>query len=302
MQQLSHLQIRNPKDDETPIEAATQIFASLLPYPYIPLWKRWIIQPKTYAFEIYLISQTLYFYVTIPKGSETFVNSLISSSFPTSTTKKTADPMDLIFKSKRLSFGEVALNSYTYLPTKTYFDFKDVDPLSSLLGFLSKQPANLKIAIQTAITPAYFPWADSAVSAAHKLTYDEMAARYGQNPQRVLIMKKASFQGGKTAIRLLVGTTDGSDSRPYLTQLAATFGSFSLGEGNQYVFKIYPRANKADVKKAIEKVFGVDVTGVKVINIPKKKRRLGKIKGFKEGYKKAIVKIKEGQKIEVLSR
>jgi len=237
MQQLSHLQIRNPKDDETPIEAATQIFASLLPYPYIPLWKRWIIQPKTYAFEIYLISQTLYFYVTIPKGSETFVNSLISSSFPTSTTKKTADPMDLIFKSKRLSFGEVALNSYTYLPTKTYFDFKDVDPLSSLLGFLSKQPANLKIAIQTAITPAYFPWADSAVSAAHKLAYDETAARYGQNPQRVLIMKKASFQGGKTAIRLLVGTTDGSDSRPYLTQLAGTFGSFSLGEGNQYVFK-----------------------------------------------------------------
>ena len=50
-------------------------------------------------------------------------------------------------------------------------------------------------------------------------------------------MKKASFQGGKAAIRLLVGTTNATDPYPYLTQLAGTFGSFSLGEGNQYVFK-----------------------------------------------------------------
>ncbi len=55
MSKLSHLQIRNPKDDETPIEAATQIFASVLPQPYIPWWKRWYLRPKTYAFEIYLL-------------------------------------------------------------------------------------------------------------------------------------------------------------------------------------------------------------------------------------------------------
>ncbi len=234
---LSHLQIRNPKDDETPIESGTQIFASLLP-SYIPLWKRWFLHPKTYAFEIYLISQTLYFYVTTPSTSETLISSLVSSSFPTSTVKKTADPMDIIFKSKRLAVGEVALNSYTYLPTKTYFDFKDVDPLSALLGFLSKQSAHFKFAVQIAVTPSYFPWADNAVSAARHLTYDETADKYGQNPQKLLIMKKASFQGGKAAIRLLVGSnTDQVDPYPYLTNLAGTFGSFSLGEGNQYVFK-----------------------------------------------------------------
>lgn len=237
MIQLSHLQIRNPKDDETPIEAGTQIFASLLP-SYIPLWKRWFLHPKTYAFEIYLISQTLYFYVTTPQSSETLISSLVSSSFPTSTVKKTSDPMNIIFKSKRLTVGEVALNSYSYLPTKTYFDFKDVDPLSALLGFLSKQPAHLKFAVQIAITPAYFAWADAAVFAARHLTYDETADKYGQNPQKLLIMKKASFQGGKAAIRIVVGsTTDQVDPYPYMTNLAGTFGSFSLGEGNQYGFK-----------------------------------------------------------------
>ena len=237
MVQLSHLQIRNPKDDETPIESGTQIFASLLP-SFVPLWKRWYLHPKTYAFEIYLISQTLYFYVTTPSTSETLISSLVSSSFPTSTVKKTSDPMNIIFKSKRLAVGEVALNSYSYFPTKTYFDFKDVDPLSALLGFLSKQPAHLKFAVQIAVTPAYFAWADNAVTAARHLTYDETADKYGQNPQKLLIMKKASFQGGKAVIRLLVGSTqDSIDPYSYLTQLAGTFGSFSLGEGNQYVFK-----------------------------------------------------------------
>ena len=234
---LSHLQIRNPKDDETPIESGTQIFASLLP-SYIPLWKRFYLHPKTYAFEIYLISQKLYFYVTTPQTSETLIGSLVQSSFPTSTVKKTSDPMNLIFKSPRFSVGEVVLNSYSYLPTKTYFDFKDVDPLSALLGFLSKQPAHLKFAVQIAITPAYFAWADAAVAAARHLTYDETADKYGQNPQKLLIMKKASFQGGKAVIRLVVGSTNSNvDPYPYMTNLAGTFGSFSLGEGNQYGFK-----------------------------------------------------------------
>jgi len=84
---------------------------------------------------------------------------------------------------------------------------------------------------------------------------------------------------------------------PHVTEKAT-----DLAGKNQYVFRIFPRANKSDVKKAIGKIFKVDVLRVRIINIPKKKRKFGKIKGFKEGYKKAIVRIREGQKIEVLPR
>lgn len=75
-----------------------------------------------------------------------------------------------------------------------------------------------------------------------------------------------------------------------------------LAEKNQYVFKVYPRANKIEVKKAIENVFGVNVVSVKIINVPAKKRRIGRTIGERPGYKKAIVRIKTGQKIEVLPR
>lgn len=237
MSTLSHLQIRNPKDDETPIESATQIFASLLPYPYISWWRRLFISVKRYAFEIYLLNQTVYFYVTTPSENETLIQSLITASFPQSAVSKTTDPTDIIFKSKNIAGGEVVLNSYSHLPIKTYFDFKDIDPLSSLLGFLSKQPPNLKMMIQVLVTPASFAWQDAAVSMAKHQVYDETAQRYTRSPQQLLIMKKTSFQGGKGLVRLVVASNDNTPLFPYLLNLAGTFGSFSLGDGNQFVFR-----------------------------------------------------------------
>ena len=44
----------------------------------------------------------------------------------------------------------------------------------------------------------------------------------------------------------------------------------------------------------------MDVLSVNIVKIPAKKRRLGKTEGFRKAYKKAIVKIKNGQKIEIL--
>lgn len=84
---------------------------------------------------------------------------------------------------------------------------------------------------------------------------------------------------------------------PHVTEKAT-----DLAEKNQYIFKVSSQANKIEVKKAVQGIFGVDVVSVKIINVPAKKRRLGRIEGFRKGYKKAIVRIKEGQKIEVLPR
>ena len=76
----------------------------------------------------------------------------------------------------------------------------------------------------------------------------------------------------------------------------------NLSENNKYVFKVKPRANKVEIRKAIKDVYGVEAVAIKIINIHRKKRKLGKQIGWRKGYKKAIVKVKEGQKIELLSR
>ena len=71
-----------------------------------------------------------------------------------------------------------------------------------------------------------------------------------------------------------------------------------LGEKNKYVFKVYAKANKPEIKRSVEGIYGVNVLSVNIIKIPKKKRRIGRTEGFKKGHTKAVVTIKEGQKIE----
>jgi large subunit ribosomal protein L23 len=74
-----------------------------------------------------------------------------------------------------------------------------------------------------------------------------------------------------------------------------------MQEENGYVFVVDKKANKIEISKAVEELYDVDVKKVTVISIPAKKRRLGRTQGEKKGYKKAIVKIKEGQNIEIFS-
>ena len=75
-----------------------------------------------------------------------------------------------------------------------------------------------------------------------------------------------------------------------------------LTDQNKYVFKIMPRANKVETKKAVENLYGVRVKDVNIINVHRKRKVLRGVEGFKTGYKKAIVTLKEGEKIEIVPR
>jgi len=81
---------------------------------------------------------------------------------------------------------------------------------------------------------------------------------------------------------------------PVITEKAAV-----LGQGNQYLFKVDPRANKIEIKQAIEKLFNVKVTAIRTLNVKTKKRRVGRYTGLTNRSKKAIVTLAEGQTIEL---
>lgn len=259
MKNMVHLMVRNPKDDETPIEAATQIFSSVLPHPYIPLWRHSYVKPSQYSFEIFLINQMVSFYVTAPEDKETVVSSVISSSFPQSRIVRTTDPMEEVLKAKHVVYGQMSLTSYPYLPVKTYADFKDVDPLSALVGFMGRQDPSVQLGIQILVTPATFAWQNKAVEMAGHMILDQAPSgeegdkgRYAQNPQKLLMMQKASFQGGKAMVRIIAGAETHAQAQAALTNLAGTFGSFSLGEGNQFILK-KPRIRKKLLLERIKK-------------------------------------------------
>ena len=67
----------------------------------------------------------------------------------------------------------------------------------------------------------------------------------------------------------------------------------------KYTFKVDPKANKIEIKEAIEKIFNVKVTSISNINVKPKKRRVGRYTGFTNRAKKAIVTLAEGQTIDL---
>jgi large subunit ribosomal protein L23 len=75
--------------------------------------------------------------------------------------------------------------------------------------------------------------------------------------------------------------------------------SMQLVEENKYAFFVDKRANKVEIKKAVEELFDVDVAAVNTVNISGKKKRLGRNTGRTPDRKKAIVTLKEGNKIEI---
>jgi large subunit ribosomal protein L23 len=96
----------------------------------------------------------------------------------------------------------------------------------------------------------------------------------------------SSENGGVLAERVLI--------EPWITE-ASTLAI----ELNKYVFKVSPDAAKKQIKKAIENLYKVKVISVNIIKIPKKFRSYGRTPGWKSGFKKAIVTLKAGDKIEL---
>jgi len=70
-------------------------------------------------------------------------------------------------------------------------------------------------------------------------------------------------------------------------------------EENKYAFRVHPRATKPEIRKAIEELFDVKVVSVATMNVMGKTKRLGRFVGKRSSWKKAIVKVAEGQTIEI---
>lgn len=79
--------------------------------------------------------------------------------------------------------------------------------------------------------------------------------------------------------------------RPIVTEK-----SMSMLQDKKYTFEVNKKANKVEIKKAVEKIFGVEVDKVWTMNVKPKKKRLGRFEGQTRAWKKAIVKLTDKSK------
>ena len=90
-----------------------------------------------------------------------------------------------------------------------------------------------------------------------------------------------------------------SNYRDIIKAPIITEKSSDLAKNNVIVFSVDVKANKTQIKQAIEKVFNVKVDSVNTINVKPKKKRVGRYTGKTVKVKKAIVKLSEGSSIEL---
>jgi len=85
-----------------------------------------------------------------------------------------------------------------------------------------------------------------------------------------------------------------------ISPLLTEKGTLMKERENKVLFKVANAANKIEIKKAVEEIFKVKVDNVSTMNFQGKKKRMGKYAGRRSDWKKAIVTLKKGEKLDFI--
>ena len=102
------------------------------------------------------------------------------------------------------------------------------------------------------------------------------------------------MRGNHNAVIVLMKNRYSVLKKPLITEKS----NIMKEELNQIAFAVDPRANKIEIKEAVKKLFNVQVLKVRTITMLGKKKRLGRSQGKKSDWKKAVVTLKEGERID----
>ncbi len=219
-----YLEVKNPRTLEVTPELMVQFLASLT-----------TLKHKSFLFtkgipvslEITFFEGTIHFFIVGDKNYQHFIEAQILSQYPKALLVPQKDYLPKIMESSQPTLAaRLKLQHDFVYPIKTFKDFKDVDPLSSFLGVLSKLKGHENIVIQIMLVPIGTSWQNRGMSLLEPKNNKEERVTFIFNKK--LIQDKISYPAFKTGIRFLVK----SDNPSTLHLLAASFASLNNPEGN----------------------------------------------------------------------
>ena len=92
------------------------------------------------------------------------------------------------------------------------------------------------------------------------------------------------------------------DPRDVILAPVVSEKSYSLLDQNAYTFYVHPEANKTEIRQAVEAIWGVKVVNVNTVNRKGKTKRFRQTEGRRQDTKRAVVKLAEGDKIEIFEQ
>jgi large subunit ribosomal protein L23 len=116
-----------------------------------------------------------------------------------------------------------------------------------------------------------------------------------QKPEKSSVSKKSVKKATASTGKALSRKDFTILRSPIITEKAAR-----LSEKGTYTFKVATAANKIEIRHAVEKLYNVAVRNVRTVHVPGHEVRRGRNTGWRAGYKKAMVTLQEGHKIEIV--
>jgi hypothetical protein len=236
------LQVTVPRENETKIDAAEQLFASLYALYGTTRFEYFKPQPHI-SFEIVGLPGDIRFYVNVPAKYRDFVEKEINGAYPDADILPVNDPAakqrdggvigteyNIFSDNGKVAFMWMNLKGADYLPIKNYKDLP-VDPLSTLTSILGKMREGEGAAIQILIQPADGSWKKigrSYIGGVKKAESNPEKASYKTDAKELeAVENKLSKPGFNTTVRVVVCAETQEAANAHLSNIKGAFSHFS---------------------------------------------------------------------------
>lgn len=220
------LELRTARDAEHTASAAVQFFTTLPnpPHGILHFWKH----APEFSFEIVNQGQVTFFFLTIPQTMLEYIKGQLTAAYPEILVKELEhDPFAELRQdpSPPQAVGTLKQVSNSIFSLKTFQDFKDTDPLSTVLSTLSKTIQGDTIVIQFIVRKARERWKSQGETYV-QLGVKQSDGNYQAHPQRSEIEKKIVETGFQTEIRVLTQSVDSHRAEMLLQSVGQAFHAF----------------------------------------------------------------------------
>ncbi len=226
---LSIFEVRLPQNNEYTFESMSALLSNFTQASTSSFFEKLIGKKKTIvSLEIILKDGQIHFYIAALSDNSEFLRSQILGQYSTAVLKDTTDYLTELDPQLPISYTQLGLGRPSEYPTKTAKDFKDTDPLTSVLSPLSRSN-NIKdfFLFQILLSGAPKNWQGNIVSTIQNgILVDKERNIRTAHPDKAIFEQKIQFPGLFTQINLF------SNSPGLIAAVSSSFGAYTNPRGN----------------------------------------------------------------------
>jgi hypothetical protein len=222
------LEIRLPQDNEFTVESMSSLLSNFVQLSSSSIFSRIFFNRSTIvSLEIALISGQIHFYICAPADKIDFFRSQVLAQYPSAITKETQDYLSPFLQAGIFTSQITLSRPYSY-PLKTNRDFRDTDPLASVLSPLARSANDTDFFLyQILLSAPPKNWQNSIISVIQNgVVVDKEKGFRQSHPDKQIFETKIQYPGLLTQINLL------SNNVSLLSSISSSFGIYTNPRGN----------------------------------------------------------------------